>query len=149
MKISDLVAQTILEMLENSEGTAELQRNELAGFLGCVPSQINYVITSRFTPEHGYIVESKRGGGGYIKITRIKMDKNTAVMHTVKSVGDSLDQGSVRVILKNLSDRGLIADEVLRVILAATSDAAYKNIPIEWRDTLRASLLKHMLINTL
>lgn len=149
MKISDLVAQTILEMLENSEGTAELQRNELAGFLGCVPSQINYVITSRFTPEHGYIVESKRGGGGYIKITRIKMDKNTAVMHTVNSVGDRLDQGSVRAILKNLSDRGMIADDVLRVILAATSDAAYKNIPIEWRDSLRASLLKHMLVNTL
>lgn len=147
MKISDLVAQTILEMLENSEGTAELQRNELAGYLGCVPSQINYVITSRFTPEQGYIVESRRGGGGYIRITRINMDKGTAVMHTVNSIGNSLDQGSVRAILKNLSDRGLIEGEVLKLLLAATSDAAYRDVPVEFRDRLRASILKHMLIN--
>ena len=65
MRMSDLVAQYILEMLEEQDGSAEIKRNELAGNLGCVPSQINYVITSRFTPEQGYIVESRRGGGGY------------------------------------------------------------------------------------
>ena len=76
MKMSDIVASYIMKILDESDGNAEIQRNELAGELGCVPSQINYVITSRFTPEQGYMVESKRGGGGYIKITRIKMDRN-------------------------------------------------------------------------
>lgn len=61
MRMSDLVTQYILELLESSGGSAEIQRNELAGELGCVPSQINYVITSRFTPEQGYLVESRPG----------------------------------------------------------------------------------------
>ena len=86
MRMSDLVAQYILEMLEQQNGSAEIQRNELAGNLGCVPSQINYVITSRFTPEQGYMVESRRGGGGYIRISRVKMDKGTALMQDRKSV---------------------------------------------------------------
>ena len=59
MRISDSVANYILQMLNDENGTAEIQRNELANTLGCVPSQINYVITSRFTPEQGYIVESQ------------------------------------------------------------------------------------------
>ncbi len=87
MRMSDLVAQYILEMLDEQNGSAEIKRNELAGDLGCVPSQINYVITSRFTPEQGYIVESRRGGGGYIRISRVKMDRGTTVMHIVNSVG--------------------------------------------------------------
>lgn len=66
MRISDSVANYILQMLNDENGIAEIQRNELANTLGCVPSQINYVITSRFTPEQGYIVESRRGGGGYV-----------------------------------------------------------------------------------
>ena len=70
MRISDLVANHILRLLEQDGGCAEIQRNELAGNLGCVPSQINYVLASRFTPEQGFLVESKRGGGGYIRITR-------------------------------------------------------------------------------
>ena len=81
MRMSDLVAQYIIEMLDRENGSAEIQRNELAGNLGCVPSQINYVITSRFTPEKGYIVESRRGGGGFIRISRVKMDRGTALMH--------------------------------------------------------------------
>ncbi|MGZ7238419.1 CtsR family transcriptional regulator, partial [Streptococcus pyogenes] len=81
----------ILEML-SSDGETEIRRNELSQCLGCVPSQINYVISSRFTPEQGYIVESRRGGGGYIKITRKKYDSKTAVlMHVVNSIGNSID----------------------------------------------------------
>ena len=69
MRISDEITAYILHMLENADdGEAELRRNELAEELGCVPSQINYVLTSRFTPEQGYVVESRRGGGGYIRI---------------------------------------------------------------------------------
>ncbi|MBQ6932674.1 MAG: CtsR family transcriptional regulator, partial [Clostridia bacterium] len=70
MNISNTIAKLIMDMLEADGGSAEMQRNELAQLVGCVPSQINYVISSRFTPEQGYIVESRRGGGGYIRITR-------------------------------------------------------------------------------
>ena len=91
MRMSDIVAQYITQMLEETGGNAEIQRNELAQTLGCVPSQINYVLTSRFTPEQGYIVESRRGGGGYIRITRVHLDANSAIMHVVNSIGKSLD----------------------------------------------------------
>ena len=73
MLISDNIARLIEKMLDDGGGFAELKRNDLASQLGCVPSQINYVITSRFTPERGYITESRRGGGGYIKIVRVKL----------------------------------------------------------------------------
>lgn len=145
--MSDLVAQTIMEMLEQADGIAELQRNELAGYLGCVPSQINYVLTSRFTPEQGYIVESRRGGGGYIKITRVKMDRGTAIMHTINSIGQELDQASVRAILKNLYDRGFVDEQNLKIILAATSDVSYREIPPVLRDRVRSSILKQILLN--
>ena len=72
MRISDEITAYILHMLDQADdGGAELRRNELAEELGCVPSQINYVLTSRFTPEQGYVVESRRGGGGYIRIRRV------------------------------------------------------------------------------
>ena len=90
MSLSNQIARMLMEMLE-SDGTTEIQRNELAQTLGCVPSQINYVISSRFTPEQGYIVESRRGGGGYIKITKVKLDHPSLIMHTVNHIGDAVD----------------------------------------------------------
>ena len=102
MRMSDLVANYILEMLNEQNGNAEIKRNELAGTLGCVPSQINYVITSRFTPEQGYIVESRRGGGGYIRITRIKLDRSSAIMHIINSIGKTLDRATAEAIISNM-----------------------------------------------
>ena len=146
MRMSDLVAQYILEMLEQQDGSAEIQRNELAGSLGCVPSQINYVITSRVTPEQGYIVESRRGGGGYIRISRVKMDKGTALMHIINSVGDTLDKATAEVMLKNMLQRNLIELLPAKIIAAALSDRTLKNIEQEKRDTVRADLFKNMLL---
>ena len=146
MRMSDLVAQYILEMLEQQDGSAEIQRNELAGSLGCVPSQINYVITSRFTPEQGYIVESRRGGGGYIRISRVKMDKGTALMHIINSVGDTLDKATAEVMLKNMLQRNLIELLPAKIIASALSDRTLKNIEQEKRDTVRADLFKNMLL---
>ena len=122
MRMSDLVAQYILNMLEAQDGSAEIRRNELAGSLGCVPSQINYVITSRFTPEQGYIVESRRGGGGYIRISRVKMDKGTAVMHIVNSVGNTLDRATAEAMLNNMLQRELMQLQTAKAIAAALSD---------------------------
>lgn len=146
MRMSDLVAQYILEILEQQNGSAEIQRNELAGNLGCVPSQINYVITSRFTPEQGYIVESRRGGGGYIRISRVNMDKGTAVMHIINSVGNNLDKATAEAMLNNMLGRGLI--DVLSAKLMATvlSDRTLKNVEQDRRDIIRADLFKNMLL---
>ena len=94
MRLSDEIAGLIMNMLESSDGTAEIQRNDLAERIGCVPSQINYVLTSRFTPEQGYIVESRRGGGGYIRIRRISSSPAMTIMHIVNSIGTKIDQSS-------------------------------------------------------
>ena len=149
MRMSDLVAQTILEMLDSQNGNAEIQRNELATTLGCVPSQINYVITSRFTPEQGYVVESRRGGGGYIRITRIKTDDKTMVMHVVNSIGDSLDKMTAEVMLKNLYREQILDRKTANVMAVALSDRALRNAPQCIRDNLRADIFKNMLISTL
>lgn len=146
MRMSDMVAQYILNMLEAQDGSAEIRRNELAGSLGCVPSQINYVITSRFTPEQGYIVESRRGGGGYIRISRVKMDKGTAIMHIINAVGDTLDKATAEAMLNNMLQRELMELQTAKVMAAALSDRTLSTVEPIKRDALRADLFKHMII---
>lgn len=146
MRMSDLVAQHILEMLNEQGGNAEIQRNELAGTLGCVPSQINYVITSRFTPEQGYMVESRRGGGGYIRITRINTDRGTAIMHIVNSVGSKLDNATANIMIKNMLAQSIIDANTAKLMLAALSDRCYTGIPQNMRDTVRAATFKNMML---
>lgn len=147
MRMSDLVAQYILNMLEEQNGSAEIQRNELAGNLGCVPSQINYVITSRFTPEQGYIVESRRGGGGYIRISRVNMDKGTAVMHIINSVGHTLDKATAEIMINNMLSREMLDICNARLIASALSDRTLARIEQERRDMIRADLFKNMLLS--
>lgn len=146
MRMSDLVAQYIMQMLDEQNGSAEIQRNELAGNLGCVPSQINYVITSRFTPEQGYIVESRRGGGGYIRISRVKMDRGTAMMHIINSVGSSLDKATAEVMLNNMLQRNMLQLQSAKLIAAALSDRTLSQVEQDKRDTVRADLFKNMLL---
>ena len=146
MRMSDLVAQYITQMLDEQNGSAEIQRNELAGNLGCVPSQINYVITSRFTPEQGYIVESRRGGGGYIRISRVKMDRGTAMMHIINSVGSTLDKATAEAMLNNMLQRDMIEKKKEKIIAAALSDRTLSQVEQDKRDTVRADLFKNMLL---
>ncbi|MDU7337360.1 MAG: CtsR family transcriptional regulator [Clostridium sp.] len=146
MRMSDHVANYILALLEEENGKAEIQRNELAVALGCVPSQINYVITSRFTPEQGYLVESRRGGGGYIRITQIQMNASSAIMHTVNAVGHSLDSATARIMLTNLLERDILSEKAAKIMAAALNDRCYQNVLKEERDVLRAAIFKHMLM---
>ena len=90
MGISDIIAGFIQQELEEAGGALELQRSDLAQRFNCVPSQINYVMSTRFSPERGYIVESRRGGGGYIRITRVQVDRQTLLMHVINSIGGTL-----------------------------------------------------------
>lgn len=146
MRMSDIVADYIMNMLDESDGNAEIQRNVLASELGCVPSQINYVITSRFTPEQGYVVESRRGGGGYIRITRVSTDKRSTMMHIVNSIGDKLSVVSAEVMLRNMRDSGMLSQHDAMLIGSALSDKAYGDVAPQKRDELRASIFKNMLI---
>lgn len=146
MRMSDLVAQYITQMLDEQNGSAEIQRNELAGNLGCVPSQINYVITSRFTPELGYFVESRRGGGGYIRISRVKMDRGTAIMHIINSIGSSLDKATAEAMINNMLQRDMLQLQSAKIIAAALSDRTLSQVEQDKRDTVRADLFKNMLL---
>lgn len=147
MCISDAIAAYILGVMERTgNGTAELQRNTLAEELGCVPSQISYVLTSRFTPEKGYIVESRRGGGGYIRIQRVRYQSAAApILHTLNAIGEELAAGSAQAILENLLYEKCLTAEQARIMAAALSDKAYRDIPAEQRDRLRAAVMKQML----
>lgn len=149
MRMSDLVAQYIKDILEQQDGEAEIRRNELATTLGCVPSQINYVITSRFTPEQGYIVESRRGGGGYIRITRINTTRGGAIMHIVNAIGKTLDKASAEIMLDNMLTRGIIDPPTAKLMAAATGERAYLSVPQQYRDAIRATVFKNMLLTLL
>ena len=131
---------------ESDRNTAEIQRNEFANAIGCVPSQINYVLSSRFTPEHGYIIESRRGGGGYIRIRRVVLNQSSALMHIINSIGDAVDPMTTRVVIENCIESGLIDKDVARLMTAAVSGSVLQTVPVECRDQLRAALLKQMLI---
>lgn len=147
MRISDIITESILRMIEESDGnTAEIQRNELANGLGCAPSQINYVLSSRFTPEHGYIIESRRGGGGYIRIKRVVMNHSSAFMHIINSIGDKIDAMSARIVIENCLQAGLIDADKAELMQAALSNNVMHCVPVELRDTLRAAVLKEMLL---
>lgn len=142
--LSDSIADFINELLKD-ESTAELQRSELANRFNCVPSQINYVISTRFSPERGYVVESRRGGGGYIRITRVRLDPAEIMMHAVNAIGTEIDYRSAAAILGNAVSVGAMTERTARVLLAGISDAALRPVPPEKRDETRASVLKQML----
>lgn len=146
MGISDLIAGFIQQELEEMGGVLELQRSDLAQRFNCVPSQINYVMSTRFSPERGYIVESRRGGNGYIRITRVRVDRQTLLMHVINTVGDTLDIASARAIITNLVESEAIDLSVGRALLAAMDDKTLRTVPQENRNSLRADLLKQVLI---
>ena len=146
MGITDLIASFLQESLEEEGGVLEVQRSDLAQRFNCVPSQINYVMSTRFSPERGYIVESRRGGNGYIRITRVRVDRQTLLMHVINSLGEEMDLPSARAILSNLVQSGALEQAAGRSLLAAISDKALSAVPRETRDTVRADIMKQVLI---
>jgi len=147
MGVSDIIAGFINEVLSDMGGTAELQRAELANKFNCVPSQINYVISTRFSPEHGYIVESRRGGGGYIRIKRVVMGSEMLIMHTVNAIGERVDANTATALINNLCQSDALNNEDARLMVSAIGTNALRPArPID-RDALRASILKQMLIH--
>ena len=142
-----MIASFLQDSLDTAEnGVLEVQRSDLAQRFNCVPSQINYVMSTRFSPERGYIVESRRGGNGYIRITRVRVDRETLLMHVINSLGGSVDLSSARAILSNLVQSGAMDRALGQTILTAVGDKALGQVPREKRDAVRADILKQVLI---
>lgn len=141
MGITDSIAKLIEEMLGEADGNLELRRNDLAQKVGCVPSQINYVISSRFTPERGYIIESKRGGGGYIRIIRRQIDRNQYLMHFFCAIGENIDLPSAEAFIGNLGANKLITERERKLASLALNAAS--------DDTARAGLLRQIVLTVM
>lgn len=145
VRMTDIIADMILDMFDEENSTIQIQRNDLASQLGCVPSQINYVITSRFTPEQGYRIESRRGGGGCIYITRAD-NKNSAIVALINSIGEAIDERSAKANIYNLNYQNLIDDKTAKLLVAATADGNLRGLPAEIRNSIRAKQFKQMLL---
>ena len=147
MGITDLIAAFLQDSLNAADnGVVEIQRGDLAARFHCVPSQINYVVSTRFSPERGYIVESRRGGNGYIRITRVHADRGTMMMHVINSLDQRIDFPSARAVLENLCHMDALDRDIARTLLAAVSDKALAAVPKNIRDQTRADILKNALI---
>ena len=138
----------IIQMLEDKD-EIEFQRNLLAQDVGCVPSQINYVLSSRFTPERGYIVESRRGGGGCVRITRVSYDKNTLILNVINNIGTYLSESTANDHLINLIRHQLISTRDAAIISAAVSDSNFKGLPLDIRDAVRSCIFKQTLLTVI
>ena len=148
MRLSDAIAPFIKTMLTQEAPEVELKRNELAEYFNCAPSQINYVLATRFTPDHGYLIESRRGGGGYIRIFRMTQDTSEHLLYLLhERVGDSIDALAASHLVQQLRERELVTDGEAAMMNAALSPQALSlPLPAEMKDALRARILKNMLL---
>lgn len=144
MGISDKIESFILELLKE-ENRLEIGRNELAAIFNCVPSQINYVISTRFSEQRGYTVESKRGGGGYLRITRIIAPGENTVYSIVRNIGLEIDYSDAKAILEHIEQSGKIDERTKNIMLAGISDKSL-SASNERKNEIRASSLKNMLL---
>ncbi|GEN35260.1 MULTISPECIES: CtsR family transcriptional regulator [Aneurinibacillus] len=143
--ISDIIEQHLKKILQQSNGAVEIQRSELADKFQCVPSQINYVISTRFTVEKGYLVESKRGGGGYIRIRKVEIIDNQRFYNMLmETIGESITAAACDNIIERLREERLISLKEMQMMKTATG-RVLSSVPIPLRDRLRADILRAML----
>ena len=142
------IEEYIKALLEQeSAGVVELQRNMLSEYFHCVPSQINYVLATRFTPDHGYVIESRRGGGGYIRIVRVMEQPGQTLLYTVtERIGDAVTEVQAARLIEQLVERkALTASEGAVMRAALSAQALAVPIPENIKNAQRARMLKCML----
>ncbi|MCT2197305.1 CtsR family transcriptional regulator [Paenibacillus sp. MB22_1] len=148
--ISDIIEKYLKSILhESPEGIIEIQRNELADQFSCVPSQINYVISTRFTLEKGYLVESKRGGGGYVRIRRLQLPGPSSLhTHLHESIGEEIGQSAAEGLIYRLEEARILTPREAAMMRSAISrDVLAVKLP--YRDQIRARMMRAMLISLL
>ncbi len=144
--VSEQIEKFIITTLGDND-SIDITRNSLAEFFSCVPSQINYVLETRFTVDRGYIVESRRGGGGFVKITKIKNNDNNKYLNGLflESVGDELSAKRLSQILDKL-----ISDEIInereRILVEASLSDDSLSMPFTIRDKVRAKAFKNVIL---
>ncbi len=145
MRMSDIIEEFIKELFDE-EKEIEIQRNDLAQKFNCVPSQINYVISTRFKPSQGYYVESRRGGGGHITIRKVNNTKSDYLMHIIKNIGNTISSIEAEVLISDFLTYDLVNTKEAKILRVATSDNVLE-LPKEYRDKVRANILKNILLN--
>lgn len=142
--ISDIIEEHIKTIL-TQKAEVEIKRSELAEKFQCVPSQINYVLKTRFSIERGYVVESKRGGGGYIRIIKVKKNDDRELIHHIEQLIDQrLTQNQAHAMILHLLEEGVINNREARLMISAV-DRSVIDLSIPIRDQLRAKILRAML----
>lgn len=145
MRMSDIIEEFIKELFDE-EDSIEIQRNELAEQFKCVPSQINYVIATRFKPSQGYYVESRRGGGGHITIKKVNNTKSDYIMHIINNIGNEITSNEVDILISDFLTYDIIEAKEAKLIKVATSDNVLR-LDKDTKDSVRARIFKNMLLN--
>ena len=148
MRLSDTIESFIKTLLTEDSTEVELKRNELAEYFGCAPSQINYVLATRFSPDHGYLTESRRGGGGYIRIVRVVASRSQQLMYLVNErIGDKLSEDECLRLISQMKDQKTVTPEEASLMAASVSARAMAvPVPDALKDALRARMMKSMLM---
>ena len=148
MRLSDTIESFIKAMIQEDQPEIELKRNELAEYFHCAPSQINYVLATRFTPDHGYVTSSQRGGGGFIRIVRVRQSSVDHLSYLLNErIGDSIDAQSAQVLCVQLAERKVVTVNEAHLMASAVSSQALAGpIPEAVKDVQRAKILKCMLL---
>ena len=148
MRLSDSIEQFIKELLNEEATEVELKRNELAEYFGCAPSQINYVLATRFSPDHGYLTESRRGGGGYIRIVRVVQTGSQRLMDLVNDrIGESIGEEECLRLISQLKEQRIVtADEAALMASAVSTRALSVPVPDALKNAMRAKMMKSMLM---
>jgi len=147
MRLSDSIESFIKTLITQDEPEVELKRNELAEYFGCAPSQINYVLATRFTQNDGYVIESRRGGGGYIRIVRVVHGGGQKLLYLVQErIGNAIGETEAHRLIAQLCQEKLVTDSEAEIMKAAVSDQALAvPVPEPIKDAVRARTLKCML----
>ena len=145
MRMSDIIEEFIKELFDEAD-SVEIQRNELAEQFKCVPSQINYVISTRFKPSQGYYVESRRGGGGHITIKKVNNTKSDYIMHIINNIGAEITSNEVDILISDFLTYNILETKEAKLLKVATSDNVLQ-LDKELKDKVRARILKNMLLN--
>lgn len=147
MNISDIIEDFILKNF--IEDSVQLSRNEMAKYFQVSPSQINYVISTRFTTSKGFDIESKRGGDGYIKIYRLNEDKDVFLTDLLASeYMTSLDWFTANQLLDNMLNRLIINENEYSTMKVVLSDKALKS-PFNVENVVRANIFKQFVLSLL
>lgn len=146
-RLVDVIEDMIKEMIEANDGSAIINRSVLAEQANCVPSQITYVLSTRFSPGQGYIVESRRGGGGQITVTRVQfMNKFEYLKEMIDAIGSGVTQQQAKNLLEGAVASGAITQRDAVIIMSAVSDRALGLVESDTRSKVRAQIMKNLLL---